>query len=267
MKIVDLTHLKWGTTHNGGTSYGCYYKAIQIENGIKYYYKCSNFYSGQNCFGDESIYEVICSRLFQLLGFDCVKYTVCYAKVKIDDMVFNTYVCKSKNYFVGYDSRATLEDLQKILGLRNSVETINKLCIQREIEKLLVADFLVLQRDRHGKNIEILIKDNKYYLAPLFDNGLGLLAPYPVALTNLDKIKQFDVLHDYPVNNCIGTRSLYDNLNLLSSPVLVNRLKREDKKKLFYGLNSLLPKEYIDKIWELITYRYMFLRKRGVIID
>lgn len=262
MQIVDLTHLNWCFI-----SYGCYYKSTQIENGIKYYYKCSNFYSGQNCFGEESIYEVICSRLFQLLGFDCVKYTLCYARVKIDGMIFDTYVCKSKNYFVGYNSRITLEDLQKILGLKNSVETVNKIGIQREIEKLLVADFLVMQRDRHGKNIEILIKDNKYYLAPLFDNGLGLLAPYPVALTKIDRIKEFDVLKDCPVNNCIGTRSLYDNLNLLSGSIRVNRLKKEDKKKLFYGLNSLLPKEYIEKIWELILYRYMFLRKRGIISD
>ena len=94
-----------------------------------------------------------------------------------------------------------------------------------------------------------------------------MLAPYPVALTKIDRIKEFDVLNDYPVNNCIGTRSLYDNLNLLSGSIRVNRLKKEDKKKLFYGLNSLLPKEYIEKIWELILYRYMFLRKRGIILD
>lgn len=247
-------------------------KRCQIANGClykyredNYYYKYSTYYAGQNCFGEESIYEVICSRLFQILGFDCVKYTLCNKIVEMTGNSLNTYVCKSKA-ITGYSSRATLEDIQEILGL-NSMETIKFLGLEREIEKLLVADFLVLQRDRHGKNIEILIKDNKYYLAPLFDNGLGLLAPYPVSLTNLAKIRQFDVLHDYPVNNCIETRSLYDNLNLLSEPVLVNRLKREDKKKLFYGLNAVLPKEYIDKIWKLITYRYMFLRKRSVIID
>ena len=94
-----------------------------------------------------------------------------------------------------------------------------------------------------------------------------MLAPYPVTLTKIDRIKEFEVLKDCPVNNCIGTRSLYDNLNLLSGPIRVNRLKKEDKKKLFYGLNSLLPKEYIEKIWELILYRYMFLRKRGIISD
>lgn len=33
MKLLDLTKLNWSTTHNGGTSYGCYYKASTIENG------------------------------------------------------------------------------------------------------------------------------------------------------------------------------------------------------------------------------------------
>ena len=30
---------------------------------------------------------------------------------------------------------------------------------------------------------------------------------------------------------------------------------------------DVLPKSYLNKIWELITYRYMFLRKRGIIDD
>lgn len=50
-------------------------------------------------------------------------------------------------------------------------------------------------------------------------------------------------------------------------PIKVNKLTKEDKRSIFFGLNNLLPKEYIDKIWKLLVYRYMFLRKRGFIID
>lgn len=34
MKLLDLTKLNWSTTHNGGTSYGCYYKASTVKNTI-----------------------------------------------------------------------------------------------------------------------------------------------------------------------------------------------------------------------------------------
>lgn len=264
MKLLDLSDLVWSTTHNGGTSYGCYYKTSRIENGRKYYYKCSNFYSGQRCFGDESVNEVICSRFLSKLGFDCVKYTLVYAKVRINNRVFDTYVCKSENFFKGYDSRITLENLVNLYDCGVD-ELITKLGISSQVQKMLLADFMLLQRDRHGGNIELLKRDKRWYLSPLYDNGLGLLAPYPSALTS--DISQFKVLDDYPVNNYIGMRSLYQNLSYVKKPTKVNRLRREDKKSIFYGLRGVLPKMYIEKIWELLVYRYMFLRKRGYIID
>lgn len=262
--MIDLTNLNWGTKRSNGLSYGCYYKANRIENGKKIYYKCSNYYAGQGLFGDESVNEVICSRFFSKLGFDCLKYTLVDANVMIDNKVFRTYVCRSENYFVGYDSRTTLEDLHFVFGGRLE-DVIFNLGLWDSIAKMIIADFLVLQRDRHGGNIEILIKNGKYFLAPLFDNGLGLVAPYPSSFKT--DISSFNVLFDYPVNNYIGSRSLYQNLSYIKSPIHVNKLIKSDKKSIFYGLSKALPSSYIDKIWELLVYRYMFLRKRGVIID
>ena len=144
-------------------------------------------------------------------------------------------------------------------------DLITKLGIQNQVRLMILADFMTLQRDRHGGNIELLEKNGKYVLAPLFDNGLGLLSLYPSAFKT--DISKYDVLADYPVNNYIGTRSLYQNLRYTNQPVRVNKLTKEDKRAIFYGMNELLPKSYIDKIWELLTYRYMFLRKRGYILD
>ncbi len=144
-------------------------------------------------------------------------------------------------------------------------DMVVKLGIQEQVKVLLLADFLVLQRDRHGGNIELLKSRRGYSLAPLFDNGLGLLAPYP-SCYNTD-ISKFDVLYDYPVNNYIGCRSLYKNLDYLDNPIVVNKLVRSDRQRLFYNMSDVLSKQYMDKIWELITYRYMFLRKRGLIVE
>lgn len=263
MRLVDLTGLSWVTAHSGG-SYGCLYKTSVVENGKKYYYKCSNYYQGQEYFGDESINEVICSRYLSKLGFNCVKYMLVNARIKVNGKVLNTYVCKSENFYKGYDSRITFEDLHSMSGC-SAYELIARLGITDQIERMLLADFLVLQRDRHGGNIELLEKNGKYTLAPLFDNGLGLLAPYPSA-SGVD-VSGFDVLADYPVNNYIGARSLYQNLSNIRRPVSMNKLLRDDKNMIFYGLHKALPRSYIDKIWELLTYRYMFLRQRGYIVD
>ena len=268
MKLVDLTHLNWVTTHNGGASYGCYYKATSIENGIKYYYKCSNFYTNNMYFGDESINEVICSRLFRILGIDCARYSLMYALVRINGAVYKTYVCKSVNYFAGYDSRITLENKRAMHPDKKLDEVINMLGIQNQVKQMIIADYITIQRDRHGGNIELLIKDNKYVMAPLFDNGLSFLAPYPSQSgISLEIIKNFDVLEDRPVNNYIGTRSLYQNLKYIDKPIRLNKLTKEDKRKIFYGLSGALPKEYINKIWQIITYRYMLLKQKGFIVD
>lgn len=264
-KLIDLTKLDWKVTHNGGVSYGCFYKATDIVNGRKIYYKCSQYYGGQGVFGDESINEVICSRFLTKLGFDCLRYTLVYASVMIDGKVFNTFVSKSENFFVGYSSRITLEDLHS-MGAISTNQLITNLGIQDSIRKMLIADFMILQRDRHGGNIELLYKDGKYTLSPLFDNGLGLLAPYPSSFSsNLVKVKSYDVMADYPVNNYIGERSLYSNLGLVTRKVRVNKLNKSDRSAVFYGMYDLLPRIYLDKIWELLWSRYNYLLERGYI--
>lgn len=262
--MLDLRGLSWGTTREGGLSYGCYYKASRVEHGHKYYYKCSNFYEGQQLFGDESVNEVICSRFLSLLGFDCVTYSLVDALVTIQGRDYRTFVCRSRSFLDGYDERITLEELVRLHQMP-VMDVIIMYGLGHALEYMLVADFLVLQRDRHGGNIELLKKSGSLRMSPLFDNGLALLAPYPSSFgTSVDR---FDVLADYPVNNYIGSRSLYSNLGLVNHPIHVKRLKKEDKDVIFSGLTGVLPIGYVNKIWELLCYRYYFLRKRGVIFD
>lgn len=260
-KVEDLTDLNWGSTKGNGISYGCYFKAKSGDT----YYKCSQYYSAIQKFGDESVYEVICSRLLRRLNLPCVDYKLISAKVRIDGSDYITYICKSKDFARGFDSKITLEELYLMNRGMTLTDFICKLGIQRDIEKMLMSDFLTLQRDRHGGNIELVRRGDVYYLAHLFDNGLGLLAPYPSCYDN--DVSKFDVLADYPVNNYIGTRSLYDNLSLITRPIIVRRLRKEDRRVIFYNLTDVLPKSYLDKIWQLITYRYMYLRKRGFIYE
>lgn len=266
--IVDLTHLKWGTTKAGGGSYGCYMKSSEIINGKKIYYKLSNYNSSMGFIGDESAYEVIASRLLRKLGFNVVEYKLIKARVKIYGKEYITFACKSEDFSTIYDSRLSFEQLRELNMQLTVDDVINKYKLSADIKKMIVADFLIIGRDRHGKNIEVGIKNGKYELISLFDNGLSFTC---FILQDDEKYKQkllkFDPLEDYRVNNYIGKQSLYYNLRYINKPVKVHRLNKNDRRALFYNMAEVFTNEYLDKIWEIICYRYWFLRKRGLIVE
>ena len=67
------------------------------------------------------------------------------------------------------------------------------------VYQMLIVDYLILNRDRHGANIEVLRNSRKktVRLAPLFDQGLSLLRSCPDATAAAG----FDVMADKPCNN------------------------------------------------------------------
>ena len=78
---------------------------------------------------------------------------------------------------------------------------------------MLVVDFLILNRDRHGANIELPRDREKreIRLTPLFDHGLSLLCRCETE----DAIKKFDVMTDLPVQCFAVSRSAQENLKLI----------------------------------------------------
>ena len=67
------------------------------------------------------------------------------------------------------------------------------------IYQMLIVDYLILNRDRHGANIEVLRNSRKktVRLAPLFAHGLSLLRSCPDDAAAAG----FDVMADKPCNN------------------------------------------------------------------
>lgn len=268
--MYDLTGLRLSNIRCNGASYGCFYKGTEVINDKKYYYKCSNFYSGLPAFGDESCYEVICSRLFEKLGLRHTKYTLIQAKVQLQGRTFITHLCKSPDFSTGFVSRMTLGSYILTNGYVSVNEVIKRFKLQDSINQMLIADFLTIQRDRHENNIELLSdKNGRVQLAPLFDNGLSFLAPYPVCYkqSSFPAVKEFNPLRDVEVNNYMGERSLGLNLSLISKPVVVRKLDLTSLSSLFYGMSSVLPDFYIAKIKEIICARYNYLKRGGHIIE
>ena len=121
---------------------------------------------------------------------------------------------------------------------------------------MLVVDFLILNRDRHGANIEVLRNSRKktIHLAPLFDHGLSLL----FNCRDNAAVTAYDVMADKRVNNYIGSGSTWENLKLIpkeKTPQL-NPLNESDKAVLMNGLDGVISQALQDKIWEMIWRRW-----------
>ena len=68
------------------------------------YYKLSNYDSYLNKFGNESLYEIISSRVGKLLHFDVLDYKIFDGLVKIEGKPIKTIFCGYKDFNVNkYD--------------------------------------------------------------------------------------------------------------------------------------------------------------------
>ena len=141
-------------------------------------------------------------------------------------------------------------------------ETLLEFCVnngwERYIYEMLLIDFLILNRDRHGANIEVLRnkKTKTIRLAPLFDHGLSFV----YSSYTEESVKKMDALFDGRVQCCVGTSSTFENLNLIQKNKMpfVNPLKESDKSFLMEGLDYVLPSAWQDKIWEMVWRRWQY---------
>ena len=121
---------------------------------------------------------------------------------------------------------------------------------------MLVVDYLILNRDRHGANIEVLRNSRAHTirLAPLFDHGLSLLC----SCSSDEEATKFDIMGDKQCNNFLGSRSTYENLSLLTknSVNLAGILKQEHKEEIFKNLDGVISDVFMERIWDMIYGRY-----------
>lgn len=127
---------------------------------------------------------------------------------------------------------------------------------QKYIDTMLAVDYLILNRDRHGANIEVLRNGRKrtVRIAPLFDHGLSFLC----SCYNDKEIEKFDILADKPCQNFIGSRSTFDNLKLITdkNTIFYTGLEEKDKDILFEDLSFVLSEAYLSKIWNMLWARW-----------
>lgn len=254
-ELQDLTHLEFTLSMNGSGSAGSFYKAFDGE----YYYKLSYLIGDRFCY--EAVNEVLASRLGGLLGFNTLEYTLVYGKIKILSREYITCLCKSRNYkSIGFN-RTTLESYCKLMGIdHSSIINLASSAFYNDLLDMLCIDYLVDNRDRHGANIELLMKGTDVFLAPIYDMGSSLLAP---AQYDKDRIECLNYLHDGPVNNYLISIMWCDVLQELKS--IGYRIPSVDVSKLEYrDLYCAFGEEYtfiLDKEIEMIKERYTYAKK------
>ncbi len=252
----DLRWLSWTKIRNSSGTAGSFLKAYSDLGGKRVYYKLSNYDSVDGITGHECINEIIVDRLLTILGIEHLSYQLIYADILIDDIPYTTWLCASDDFKKYGESKLALDDYYQVERLPQ--EKPLDFCIRKGwkeyIYQMLIVDYLILNRDRHGANIEVLrnSKNKTIRLAPLFDHGLSLL----FSCHNLDEIDKVDVLEDKPVQCFVGSKSALENLKLIDEYPKLNPLHEDDKVILFKDLDSALDKRWLDKIWEMIWQRW-----------
>lgn len=254
----DLTFLNWSHIRSSSGTAGTFLKSQSVVSGEKIYYKLSNFDSEKGVIGHECVNEIIVDRLLTILGVPHLEYQLIHADIEIDGKVYNTWLCASKDFKKRGESKAALDNYYYVNKAAD--ETRYEFCLnhgwEKYIDTMLVVDYLILNRDRHGANVEVLRDARKrtIRIAPLFDHGLSFLC----SCYNEEEIERFQILEDKPCQNFIGSRSTYDNLSFVKNKkeIFLNKLKMEDKEILLANLDCVLSEKHLNKIWDMLWTRW-----------
>ena len=256
--ITDMTYLNWAKVRSSSGTAGSFLKAYEETPDGKIYYKLSDFDAWRGRFGHECINEIIVDRLLTRLGIEHLAYRLIHARIRIDGKEYVTWLCASRDFKKRGESKIALDVFYQTERLPE--ESPLAFCLRmgwkKQIYEMLTVDYLILNRDRHGANMEVLrSRDQKSVrLAPLFDHGLSLLCRCETE----EELQQEDILADKPVQSFVGSRSARDNLQLIPSGQLpaLHPLQESDKLFLLEGLDEALGKAWLDRIWEMIWGRW-----------
>ena len=266
--LQDMTYLSWSLIRGSSGTAGSFLKSYEETSEGKIYYKLSNYDSYRGVIGHECVNEIIADRLLTILGIPHLAYQLIHANILVDGQKQETWLCASKDYKQRGDRKTALDVYYQIE--RNPGESPMDFCVrngwEKEIFQMLVFDYLILNRDRHGANMEVLINrfQKSIRLAPLFDHGVSLLSRCPDEKSMLAE----DVMEDKPVQCFVGSHSAWNNLRLIPKGQYpdLNPLQNTDKSTLLEGLDEALDPIWLDRIWEMIWRRwkaYENLRDQG----
>lgn len=256
--LQDMTYLNWAKARNSSGTAGSFLKAYEDTPNGKIYYKLSNYDAFRGIIGHECVNEIISDRLLTLLGIEHLPYQLIHAKIHVDDKPLETWLCASRDFKQRGDTKIALDAYYQ--AERNPGESPLEFCIrsgwERSIYEMLVVDYLILNRDRHGANMEVL--RNRYQktvrLAPLFDHGLSFFC----RCEDETALEKEDVMADKPVQCFVGSHSAEKNLQLIPAGKFpeLRPLQKNGLHSLVTGLDAVIGQRWLDRILEMIWKRW-----------
>lgn len=181
------------------------------------------------------------------------------ALVRIDGEEYETHVAVSETFKTAQDTRVAFEEFFK--ACRENGESVLAVALrfgwQTQVHQLFLFDFLIYNRDRHGANLEVLEAGGMKRLSPFFDNGLS----FAVSCSTDKELAAFDVMADRRVNNFIGSRSLYENLKLVTEPVAAKELSESARDRLFCGMGGVLSESHQEVVWNMLWGRWNYAKE------
>lgn len=157
-EVYDSQHLPVGTVQNG--------KRILMKGSSKPYYQ-------------EALCEMIASRIASRLGIDHVEYSVVWENEESfslceDFITRNTELVSASHIMNAFKKPNNLSEYEYYI---QCAEKLGVSQIRREVEKMLVLDFIIANEDRHFNNFG-LVRDaitlEWIGAAPIFDCGTSL---------------------------------------------------------------------------------------------
>lgn len=260
-ELQDLQYLKWSKTRNSSGTAGSFLKSYDDSGKIKKYYKLSDYDIINGIVGHECVNEIIVGRLMDVFGIEHLQYRLIHASILINDNKIETYLCESDDFKERNEAKVALEDFY--ISEKNVNESPMDFCKRMGWEEyiygMLVVDFLISNRDRHGANIEVLRdrKSKSLRLAPLFDQGLSFVC----RCHSKEELKDFDVMKDQKVQAFIGGNSTFENIKLIPKRYLktLPDISDPDINDITSGLEGIMEEDYINKIREMIQRRWRYL--------
>lgn len=189
-----------------------------------------------------------------------MKYAIGAEALRFSFLEKSPELCMSEDFKKIGENKAALDTFYEAEHLAH--ETPMEFCIRNGWEKyvyeMLVVDFLILNRDRHGANIEVLrnSEEKTLRLAPIFDHGLSLL----FSCHTEEAVEKFDIMQDRPVQCFVGSYYAQQNLQLIPREKMpqLHPLQEKHKAILLEGLDGIIPRYLQEKIWNMIWKRWLY---------
>lgn len=254
----DLTALSWAKVRESSGTAGSFLKSYDDLGSRKTYYKLSEYDSVNGIVGHECINEIVVDRLLEILGVEHVAYQLIHADVRVGGRVLDTWLNASEDFKKPGESKIALDiyyELEK-RETESPIDFCTRMGWRHQVWECIAVDYLILNRDRHGANLEVLrnTKARTLRLAPLFDHGLSLM----FRARDDVRVAAFDPLADLPVQSFFGTHSVRENLKLIPGEELptFNKLRESDRGALFEGLDEATTPLWRERIWQMIWGRW-----------